>query len=58
MAFLHFTDHLHLMLQKGSEFGPIVIQPLEIDLHVFNLLALYAFQVVLAHLSVDIEDFV
>ena len=55
---LDLADHLHLLLQEDSEIRPVVVKLLQVQLHVFLLLLLYALQIVLPNLSVDVKHFV
>ena len=58
MALLNILKDVDLLLEEAFEVSPVVLQFLNIDVHILQLLPLDALQIVLAHLLVDIEDLV
>ena len=58
MALFDILKTINLFLKEAFEVSPVVLQPLKIDVHIFELLPLDALQVVFAHLLVHLEDLV
>ena len=58
MALLDILKNINLLLKEAFEVSPVVLQLLNVHVHIFQLLTLDAFQVIFAHLLVHLEDLV
>ena len=58
MALFDILKTINLFLKEAFEVSPVVLQPLKIDVHIFEFLPLDALQVVFAHLLVHLKDLV
>ena len=58
MALLDILKNINLLLKESFEVSPVVLQLLDVHVHIFELLTLDALQVIFAHLLVHLEDLV
>ena len=58
MALFDILKDINLFLKEAFEVSPVVLQLLNINVHIFELLPLNALKVIFAHLLVHLNDLV